>query len=66
LKRSQTQIRKKLQKISVAAYHLSTKFDLLDKSVAAKRAAFVCTAHSEKPPKELKGRKNKGLTQSLC
>jgi hypothetical protein len=57
--------REKITKTSGAAYHLSMDFDLLDKSVLQKKAAFFCIVHSEKSSKDLKVRNNNGLTQSL-
>jgi hypothetical protein len=55
--------RGKNTKISSAAYHLSGDFDLLDKSVLKKSAAFVCNLQSVKTSKDLKVQNNNGFIE---
>jgi hypothetical protein len=54
-----------ITKIFVAAYHLSSKFDLLDMSVSGIIAAFFCILPSENSGKALKSRKNGDSRRSL-
>ncbi len=61
---SNSKSKKNTKKLS-AAYHLSSKFDLLDKSVFEKSKVFFVKTHSIKSSKDLKVQSKSELRQGL-